>query len=178
MLSTGFLKARIGSRRAVFLGQSSGGYASLVAAKYFESSIVIACAPQTFSDASLKNRLDFVEGVRAELTPEGLFDIADHWEGGSSESQFIGIIYSASEQGNPVSRHFWMDHAHMLHIARIDSFDIYIVDCNNHAVIHGRAEKFATLLREICKAPTKNMHALVRRQVRGMFRQEQAIDFT
>lgn len=153
-----FLIERIGPRRPVFFGQSSGGYAALIAARYFDNSISLLCSPQTFSDNVLKDRIHFFPGVRPLATTSGLIDIVAHWRGADFSRRYVGALYSASEHGNPVDFHFWMDHIHLSRLAEVEGIRIYLTPTDEHGLLHKRARLFATILRDACAIRADEVH--------------------
>ncbi len=155
----GFLRDEVGSRRALLFGQSSGAYAALIASTYLEGSTLVACAPQTFSDAAAKSTIHFV-GVRALSAPPDLIDararLLESVDTGASKN----VVIAASEYGNPATAHFWMDYLHVLRIADLPGISLSIVNSDSHVLVHGRVDRFAELLHAL----TQDLSATVERR--------------
>ncbi|WP_375461845.1 hypothetical protein [uncultured Enterovirga sp.] len=139
------LLPEIGSARATFFGQSSGAYAALVASSYVKGASVIACAPQTFSDSAAKAGFAFV-GIRALSTPDDLTDVRDLLARNPDDTAFRAVIIAAGEVGNPADKHFWMDYLHVLRLRDALNTFIFVINANNHAIVHHNADRFARLL--------------------------------
>lgn len=142
------LAREIGSRPALFFGQSSGAYAALAASTWFPGSTVVACAPQSFADARAKARFHFV-GVRAMSAPDGLIDLRARLQASPDPDASRTVVIAASETGNPASAHYWMDYLHALRLADLDGLTVSIVNTDSHSVVHGRVNLFADLLGEL-----------------------------
>lgn len=167
-IAAGFLKDRIGNRRPIFMGQSSGGYASLVAGRHFDKSVVIACSPQVFSDKQKKGRINLA-GIPQINAVEGIIDIASYWSNVNSNEMYISAIYSASETGNPISSFVWMDHLHISSLLNVESINVYLMPTDTHSFLHGRAKHFSALLQEVGKTKTRDMHALIMSSLTALF---------
>ena len=161
----------VGAARAVFLGQSAGAYAALIASTWFPGASVIACAPQTFSDAAAKSAIRFV-GIRALSTPDALIDVGDHLRSRLDPEALRAVIIAAGELDNPAHKHFWMDYLHALRLSPDTGAAVFVVRSNEHPVIHGHARAFSTLLRmmtENCHMPRDARDSLVHDFLEGLF---------
>lgn len=149
VLSDNFLVEEIGSLRPVFFGQSSGGYASLVAATRFPEARVLACAPQIASDRAVKDAIICSPQISVQCTPEGLTNVPELWIGMQGKRPQAALLFSVSEWGNPVTSHFWMDHAHCVRMLGIPDVAVFLVANNVHAIVHRNGKAFAKLVSEI-----------------------------
>lgn len=149
----GCLKPWIGSADVVCFGQSSGGYAALVASAFFPGATVMACSPQTFSDAQVKGRVSFV-GIRALSTPDGLIDVKEILSGRCDPMAFRAVVIAGGELDNPASKHYWMDYLHACRLLELESVHLSVLPCNYHSIVHGKVNQFAILL-ETLAAQTK-----------------------
>ncbi len=140
----------VGSARALLFGQSSGAYAALVASTAMPGASVVACAPQTRSDASLKNRIRFV-GIRPLHTPEGLIDLRARLSNHADPDTMRAAVIAAGELDNPASAHWWGDYLHMLNLIDVPYLDLYVVHANTHVLAHGRVKEFARLLASLAE---------------------------
>lgn len=138
----------IGSARALLFGQSSGAYAALTASVRLPGASVVACAPQTFSDAHAKGRITFV-GIRALSAPEGLIDLRAHLAAHPDPDAMRAVVIAAGELDNPAHLHWWGDYLHILRLTEVDGTDCYIVNANTHVLVHGRINDFAGLLADL-----------------------------
>lgn len=144
-LIAGLVIPEVGTARALVFGQSSGAYAALVAAAALPGATVVACAPQTRSDAAIKGRLRFV-GVRALTTPEGLVDLRERLAANPDDTAMRAAVIAAGEYDNPATAHWWGDYLHLLHLADLAGIDLYVVNANSHVLAHARVNAFAGLL--------------------------------
>jgi hypothetical protein len=165
----GFLKQRIGGRRPLFFGQSSGAYACLVAARAFPQSVTIACSPQTFADFSIKDRLNFIGDIKVYKTLPGLTDLVAHWRDADFGSRYVAIVCGAGEGDNPVSQFYWLDHLHLAHLLNVEAFSFYVVAAGEHALVRGRAKAFSEFLRDAVGTPASHMPTLVAARLLKMF---------
>lgn len=140
-----FLVSEVGSKRALLFGQSSGAYAALFASTYLKGSTLVACSPQTFSDQQAKSRIEWI-GVRAQMTPPGLLDLKERLSACHDATASRTIVIAASEAGNPVSAHFWMDYLHLLHLDDVAGLMRVVVNADSHTIVHSRVDRFADLL--------------------------------
>lgn len=138
----------IGDARPIFFGQSSGAYAALAASVRIPGATVVACAPQTFSDAQVKGRLSFV-GVRALSTPEGLIDLRVHLGAHPDPTAMRAVVIAAGELDNPAHMHWWGDYLHMLRLIDVPNTNLYVVNANTHVLAHGRVNDYARLLADL-----------------------------
>lgn len=134
-----------GGARALLFGQSSGAYAALAASCALPGSTVVACAPQTFSDAAAKGRIRFV-GVRALTAPKGLIDLRARLAAHPDPDAMRAAVIAAGELDNPAHAHWWGDYLHLLRLAEVPDIDLYVVNANTHVLAHGRVNQFACLL--------------------------------
>ncbi|MDX7951738.1 hypothetical protein P7D22_11220 [Lichenihabitans sp. Uapishka_5] len=155
------LVQEIGDKPCLFFGQSSGGYAALVASLGFPQSTVLSCAPQTFSDGTAKRQIGFF-GVRCLSAPDGLIDLRQALQAHHDDA-FRAVIIAASEAENPYTAHYWMDYLHALRLVGVPSVAVSIVRSNTHVIVHGRLNRFAELLGELqtVMAATKEDRAQV-----------------
>ena len=167
-LALDWLPAHVGTRRAIFIGQSSGAYACLVAARDLPGSATIALSPQTYSDARDKDRFITIGDIRFYATTEGLSDIAALWQGAQAD-RFVAIVSSTSETGNPPGSHYWMDHLHIARLMACDTFRFFLVNGQNHNLLHGHAKGFARLLRRACETPNEALEELMRDELTEIF---------
>jgi pimeloyl-ACP methyl ester carboxylesterase len=137
-----------GTARALLFGQSSGAYAALAAAARMPGATVVACAPQTFSDAGAKGRITFV-GVRALSAPEGLIDLRAHLAAHPDPEAMRAVLIAAGELDNPAHLHWWGDYLHMLRLSDVPDTDCFVVNANTHVLAHGRVNEYARLLRDL-----------------------------
>lgn len=154
-----------GKARALLFGQSSGAYAALAASVWLSGSTVLACAPQTFSDARLKNRIRFV-GIRALNTPDNLIDLQDRLGTRLDPEAMRAVVIAAGELDNPAHAHWWGDYLHMMRLVDISSVELFVVNANTHVLAHGRINQFAGLLSELSRAinlDTKERNNIVSR---------------
>ena len=142
------LVQEIGTRPCLFFGQSSGGYAALAASLGFARSTVVACAPQTFSDAAAKHQIGFI-GIRCLSTPDSLIDLQQELRARADPEAFRAVVIAASESDNPYTAHYWMDYLHALRLLGAPSIALSIVRSNSHVIVHGRLNRFAILLTEL-----------------------------
>jgi pimeloyl-ACP methyl ester carboxylesterase len=138
----------IGPARALLFGQSSGAYAALAASVRLPGASVIACAPQTFSDAHAKGRITFM-GIRALSAPEGLIDLRAHLAAHPDPDAMRAVVIAAGELDNPAHLHWWGDYLHMLRLTDVAGTDCYVVNANTHVLVHGRINDFAGLLADL-----------------------------
>ena len=143
-----FLVPEVGRARALLFGQSSGAYAALVASTYFVAPTVVACAPQTFSDAAFKAEIGFV-GVRVLATPDNLVDLNAVLRGHEDPGALRVVAIAAGELENPITAHYWMDYLHCLRIAGTPSVAAFVVNASIHSIVHGRVRLFAGLLERL-----------------------------
>lgn len=139
------LVPEVGEARALLFGQSSGAYAALAASIHLPSATVIACAPQTFSDAATKARIRFV-GIRALSAPEGLIDLRERLTRHPDPESMRALVIAAGEVDNPATAHWWGDYLHMVRMVDIRDLSIFVVNANTHVIAHGRVNRFAELL--------------------------------
>lgn len=151
-LCRGVLAREIGDRPCLFFGQSSGGYAALAASTFFPDATVVACAPQTFSDAEEKQKVNFV-GIRALAAPPGLIDLQQALSGPAGIAALRAVIIAASEADNPFTAHYWMDYLHALRLIGVPGVRLSVVRDNSHVIVHSRLNLFAELLRDLQRAP-------------------------
>lgn len=137
-----------GNARALLFGQSSGAYAALAASIWLHGSTVVACAPQTFSDEGLKNRIHFV-GIRALKTPDNLIDLQYRLGTQFDPEATRAVIIAAGELDNPAHAHWWGDYLHILRLADAPNVELFIVNANSHVLAHGRVNQFAELLSDL-----------------------------
>lgn len=149
LLRDGFLVEEIGPLRPVFFGQSSGGYASLVAGRRFPAARVVACAPQVGSDASVKNAIIASHHIACQFTPEGMTNVPDLWSSPGGEGAQAAVIFSVSEWGNPVGSHFWMDYAHALRMLGLENVHVFMMANNKHAIVHRNSRNFGEIIENI-----------------------------
>ena len=162
-LCRSFLVEELGSARALFFGQSSGAYAALVASTYRLASTVIACAPQTFSDAAIKAKINFI-GIRALSAPEGIIDLQNNFRDRSDPEACTTVVIAASELGNPATAHYWMDYLHALRLADLPGVRLTVVNADSHVIVHMRLNRFAELLRDLAPklaAPVEERNAVI-----------------
>lgn len=145
-----------GTARALLFGQSSGAYAALAASVWLGGSTVVACAPQTFSDGRLKDRIRFV-GVRALKTPDDLIDLRDRLGAQLDPEAMRAVVIAAGELDNPAHAHWWGDYLHMLRLAEVPGIELFVVNANTHVLAHGRINQFAGLLNELSCSITYNV---------------------
>ncbi len=153
-----------GGARALLFGQSSGAYAALAAAARMPGATVVACAPQTFSDADAKGRISFV-GIRALSAPEGLIDLRAHLAGHPDPDASRAVVIAAGELDNPAHMHWWGDYLHMLRLLDVPGTDLYVVNANTHVLAHGRVNDYARLLADLAAeagAPPARRTGMVR----------------
>lgn len=148
MLCRTVVAPEVGSSRALLFGQSSGGYAALAAAALLPGATAVACAPQTFSDAAAKDRINFV-GVRALRTPDGLIDVAERLAARPDPDGMRAALIAAGELDNPAHMHWWGDYFHLLRLARVPDMELHVVNANTHVLAHGRVNEYAVLLRAL-----------------------------
>ena len=139
------LVPEIGAARALLFGQSSGAYAALAAGSHLPGATVVACAPQTFSDAAAKGRIRFV-GIRALSAPEGLIDLRARLSAHPDPDAMRALVIAAGELDNPATAHWWGDYLHMVRMAEVPDLAIFVVNANTHVIVHGRVNRFAELL--------------------------------
>ena len=137
-----------GGARPLFFGQSSGAYAALAASVRVPGATVVACAPQTFSDARVKERVAFV-GIRALSTPEGLIDLRARLAAHPDPDAMRAVVIAAGELDNPAHMHWWGDYLHMLRLIEVAGTDLYVVNANTHVLAHGRVNDYARLLADL-----------------------------
>lgn len=123
----------------------------MVASCYFPSPTVVACSPQTFSDREEKSRIVFVNFLPS-ATPDGLIDIRDAIERHRSSGAYLAIITAASEHGNPIASHYWMDYLHTLRLVGSRSVRVHFVYDANHSIVNARSDIFAGMLAELYEA--------------------------
>lgn len=140
-----FLVSEVGPSRALFFGQSSGAYAALAASTYVRGATVVACGPQSFSDASAKDSIHFI-GVRALRTPDGLLDLRQLILARPDPTALRAILISASESENPVQAHFWMDYLHSLRLHALPQVALFILNVHSHSLVHTKLNSFALLV--------------------------------
>lgn len=143
----------VGAARALLFGQSSGAYAALAASTFMPGATVVACAPQTFSDAGAKGRIRFA-GVRALTTPEGLIDLRARLAAHTDPDSMRAAVIAAGELDNPANLHWWGDYLHMLRLMEVAYVDLYIVNANTHVLAHGKVNQFAMLLAALAAEAT------------------------
>ncbi|MCJ2039274.1 hypothetical protein MKK55_10020 [Methylobacterium sp. J-059] len=166
-----FLVPEVGRARALLFGQSSGAYAALVASTYLAAPTVVACAPQTFSDAAFKAGIGFV-GVRALVTPDDLIDLNVVLRGCEDFEALRVVAIAAGELENPITSHYWMDYLHCLRVADAPSVAAFVVNDNTHVIVHGRVSLFAGLLERLVRrldAPPTQRRAIVEAFFREVF---------
>ena len=152
-LCRGVLAREIGDRPCLFFGQSSGGYAALAASTFFPDATAVACAPQTFSDAEEKQKVNFV-GLRALAAPPGLIDLRQALSRPASAATLREVIIAGSEADNPFTAHYWMDYLHALRLVGLPGVRLSIVRANSHVIVHSRLNLFAELLLDLHRAPS------------------------
>ena len=143
-----FLRNELGSVPTLLFGQSSGAYAALVASTYLPGSTLVACAPQTFSDAAAKAKIHFV-GIRALSAPDNLIDVRRRLQETVDPNSSKTIVIAASELGNPATAHYWMDYLHALNVADLSNISLSVVNSDSHVIVHGRVNLFADLLKHL-----------------------------
>lgn len=152
------LVPEVGEARALLFGQSSGAYAALAASIHLPSATVIACAPQTFSDAASKARIRFV-GIRALAAPDGLIDLRERLLAHTDPAAMRALVIAAGEVDNPASAHWWGDYLHMVRMIEVPSLAVFVVNANTHVIVHGRVNRFAELLSALsgvaCELPAE-----------------------
>jgi hypothetical protein len=166
-----FLIAQVGARRPIFFGQSSGAYASLVAAKYFDDAIAVACGPQTFADGFLKDRVKFVGGIRPMRAPADIISISDHWMGVAKKNRVLISIFGVTEYDNPASKFIWMDQVHLNALISNEIFDIFVIPVNRHSLVQGNRVHFHDLVGIICENPSENVRDLAAAFLAKTFKQ-------
>lgn len=139
------LVPEIGTARALLFGQSSGAYAALAASIHLPGATVLACAPQTFPDAVIKDRIRFI-GIRALSAPDGLIDLRERLLAHTDPAAMRAVVIAAGEVDNPASAHWWGDYLHMSRMIEVPSLAIFVVNANTHVIVHGRVNRFAELL--------------------------------
>lgn len=152
-LCRGVLAREIGDQPCLFFGQSSGGYAALAASSFFPDATVVACAPQTFSDAEDKQKINFV-GIRALAAPPGLIDLRQALSRPAGAATLRAVMIAGSEAENPYTAHYWMDYLHALRLIDIPGVRLSIVRDNSHVIVHSRLNLFAELLRDLQSRPS------------------------
>lgn len=167
-IAKNWLPAQIGKRRAVFLGQSSGAYACLRAARNLPGSATIALSPQTYTDVRDKGRFITIGDIRFCTTTEGLTDIAQLWQGAEAD-RFVAIVGGTSETGNPLTSYYWMDHLHISRLMACETFRFYLINEQSHNLLRGRARGFARLLRTACETPNEALEPMIRQQLNEVF---------
>lgn len=140
-----YLMHVVGRANALFFGQSSGAHAALAASVHFPASTVVACAPQTFDDASIKSLINFV-GIRALNTLPGIIDVAARMKAFPDQQSARMVAIAAGEVDNPASAHWWGDFIHMLPLVGCPNVDISVVSQNTHVLAHGKINEFAKLM--------------------------------
>ncbi|MFB2551220.1 hypothetical protein [Ensifer soli] len=140
-----FLAAQTEGLRPVIFGQSSGGYAALLASTHFEGAQAVACSPQTFCDKYFKARIHFSPKLNPQIAPDDLIDLKDYLPGRTSRNE-LTIITAACELNNPYGSHFWVDHAHAFRMVDVENLRIFMVAGSNHSLVFRRSMGFARLL--------------------------------
>lgn len=149
-----FLVRHVASRQCLSFGQSSGGYAALAMGGLIPHIDVLACSPQTFADGNVKKRLLLAPSLAVQRTPDHLIDIAELYRS-SDRRGMAAAIFSASEAGNPLHSHFWVDHLHLANIAGIPSIDIHIGASAKHSLVSQNAERFSEGLKDLLRSSKK-----------------------
>lgn len=148
-----FLRSSFGERKFLSFGQSSGGYAALALGGIIPSCDVLACSPQTFADARIKDRVHIAPTLAPQVTPDYLTDIAQLYsKAGRSGSAFA--LFAGSEVQNPYQSHFWFDHLHLANIAETKDIDIFVSAAANHSIVLHRADDFAKGIRDLLQCRT------------------------
>ncbi len=151
-----FIRPFCGNDRLVLFGQSSGAYAALVAGTQFENAHVVACAPQTFPDVEAKHSIRSSPYIAVQRTPSGLHDIKTLWSK-AQIGQSASVIISASEAGNPIGAHFWMDYLHALRLVDLPQVIIFIRASDVHAQVHRNAKNYSVLLGQLVEKSTSQL---------------------
>lgn len=136
----------IGDRRPVFFGQSSGGYAALVAAAWSPKGLAIACSPQVMADQNIKQEISLPSAVMLHVTPDGVIDIPTLWAARGTQTGQAAVIFSLSEASNPAIDFFWMDYLHSLQMVGLAGVKVFVMNNDVHAVVHRHARPFSELI--------------------------------
>lgn len=148
------LPSLIGNRRPIFFGQSSGGYAALIASAFFSKGLAVACSPQVTADRKIKEEISIPSSVTLQVTPDGIVDIPQLWTERGDNAGQAAIIFSISEAANPATSFFWMDYAHSLQMIGLKGVKVFLMLNDVHAVVHRHAPAFADLLQWLLDQPT------------------------
>lgn len=149
-----FLIRHVTGRNCLAFGQSSGGYAALAIGGLIPHIDVLACSPQTFADALIKKRMNLAPSLAVQATPEYLFDIGEMYR--STQRQgMASAIFAASESGNPLQSHFWIDHLHLANIASIPSIEVHIGTSTRHSIVSQKAGHFSSCLKDLLHSARK-----------------------
>ena len=140
-----FLREEIGHCRPVFFGQSSGGYASLIAAGFIDNAVTISCSPQTGPDRDIKRAIAFGPTIQLQYAPDDLIDVRSHLIG-KTEGKFIAAFASAAETANPIGGHMWCDWLHIGRIVGIENVFVHVAEAYRHSIVFRRAAYFSQLI--------------------------------
>lgn len=143
----------IGDRRPVFFGQSSGGYAALVAAAWTPNGLGVACSPQVMADRKVKEEISLPSAVKLHVTPDGIVDIPALWAKRGTQTGQAAVIFSLSEASNPATDFFWMDYLHSLPMIGLEGVKVFLMYNDVHAVVHRHARPFSELIAWLIDQP-------------------------
>lgn len=144
------------ARRWLLLGQSSGGYAALLASRFVSPSLTLAFAPQTFDDSQIKaSAIHWPRNFRYSQTMSvggAIRDLRTMFfrERDPGASTTCCIVSSFSEHKNPPTEWLWLDAMHWGRLVDHSDVNVFITPSASHPVLLDAVETYAQLVADLC----------------------------